>query len=195
MQTQKATLDNLRAIQSRSTCLKTKKEIDEALDRMAIEITQKLQHDDPVVLTVMTGGLIFSGHLLTRLQFPLETDYVHASRYHDKFSGGAKLKFHAECKTVLKDRSVLLLDDLLDEGITLFQLIAYCKQQGAKAVYTAVLLDKMDVPRGADRGCLDRADFTGMDVENYWLVGFGLDYKNHFRNLDGIYAIADEDKC
>jgi hypoxanthine phosphoribosyltransferase len=175
-------LETLRATAER---LYEPAEVHRALDRMAADITVRLGDSRPVVLCVLTGGIIPAGHLLTRLTFPLETDYLHATRYR-----GATVGEHVEwvCKPgiALKGRTVLVIDDILDEGHTLADIQAYCSAAGASRVYSAVLVRKLHDRRPAEI----TADFTGLDVDDRYVFGFGMDYKGYFRNLDGIFAIA-----
>jgi len=160
-------------------------EVAAAIDRMAAEITAVLQESRPVLLCIMNGGLIFTGQLLTRLPFPLEVGYLHATRYGHATSGGG-LDWLARPGIGLRGRTVLLLDDILDEGITLAAVADYCRQQGALQVLTAVLVDKQHDRKKIAGG---RADFTGIVTGDRFLFGYGLDYKGFWRNAPGIYAV------
>jgi len=156
-----------------------------AIGRMAGEITTRLSGTNPVMLCVMNGGLIFAGQLLTRLAFPLEVEYCHATRY-GRETSGADLDWIVRPQLDLRGRTVLLLDDILDEGITLAAIANHCRQQGAARVMMAVLVDKRH-DRKVSPGF--RADFTGVETEDRFLFGFGLDYKGYWRNAPGIYAV------
>ena len=161
--------------------------VSRAIARMAGEIARALATTNPVVLCVMKGGLIFAGHLLTQLNFPMEIDYVHVTRY-GEHTCGKTLNWAATPCTPLKDRIVLLVDDILDEGVTLAEIIKYCQQQGAEKVYTAVLVDKQH-----GRKCLElpTADFTGLYMQDRFLFGFGMDCQGYWRNANGIFAVRD----
>ena len=134
--------------------------------------------------TVMTGGLILAGRLLPKLIFPLQVDYLHATRYRGDTSGG-ELHWIAHPSFPLKDRTVLVMDDILDEGLTLQSILQACRNEGAKDVFSAVLVKKLH-----DR-CIDNviADFVGLEVEDRYVFGCGMDYHNYHRNLPGIYAV------
>lgn len=164
-------------------------EVDAVISRMSEEITERLRDSVPLILCVMNGGLIFSGQLLTRLRFPLEIDYVHATRYGDKTQGGG-LFWKARPESDMSGRVVLLLDDILDEGVTLSAIVDFCLQQGAAQVLTAVLVDKRH-ERKAKPGL--RADFTGMETADRFLFGYGLDYRGFWRNASGIYAVKSRE--
>jgi len=165
--------------------LATQAEVEAAISRMAEEITAQLRETDPILICVMNGGLIFSGQLLTRLPFPLEVDYVHATRYGHEICG-SRLNWTVKPQLELKGRTVLLLDDILDEGVTLAAIADYCKQQGAATVLMAVLVEKLHL-RKVTPGM--RADFSGMEIGDRFLFGYGLDYKGYWRNAPGIYAV------
>lgn len=160
-------------------------EVATAIKRMAQEITCELQDTRPVLLCIMNGGLIFTGQLLTSLVFPLEVDYVHATRYGHE-TNGASLHWTVRPQLDLKGRTVLLLDDILDEGVTLAAIAGYCRQQGAAKVLMAVLVEKLHL-RKVTPGM--RADFSGIEVGDRFLFGYGLDYRGYWRNAPGIYAV------
>lgn len=163
-------------------------EINAAIERVAAEITAQLKTANPLLICVMNGGLIFSGQLLPRLLFPLELDYVHATRYGHEING-AQLNWRVRPQLELRGRTVLLLDDILDEGITLAAIADYCRQQGAAGVLMAVLVEKLHL-RKVTPGL--RADFSGIEVGDRFLFGYGLDYKGYWRNAPGIYAVKQQ---
>lgn len=166
-------------------------DIQRALDNIARDITEKLGHSDPVVICVMQGGLMTMGNLLPRLQFALVTDYVHATRYGNE-SVGSEISWVVKSSTAIKGRTVLLVDDILDEGVTLASIKKEYLSQGAAEVYTAVLIDK-EKPR--KNGGIPKADFFGLKVSaDDFVFGYGLDYKGYLRNTPGIYAVAPQHK-
>jgi len=179
---------NIQEVYDKATCLYTKQEVESALDKMAKEIEAKLENNYPLLLSVMVGGLIPAGNLLPRLDFPLELDYIHATRYNNTTQGG-RLEWLVYPKVSLRDRSVLIIDDILDAGITLAAIVDYCRAQNAKEVYSAVLLDKQQtrLPGG-----LPKADFTGITMEDGYVFGYGMDYKGYLRNAPGIFVVAPE---
>jgi hypoxanthine phosphoribosyltransferase len=158
--------------------------VEHAIRRLGKEITEALKETDPVVLCVMNGGLIFCGQLLTRLNFPLEVGYLHASRYGDATCGGT-LEWVIRPRIELTGRTVLLVDDILDEGVTLEELCQTCRDAGAAEVHTAVLVDKRH-DRKVSPGY--KADFTGLEIDDHFVFGYGLDYRGYWRNAPGIFA-------
>ena len=154
-----------------------------AINRLGIEITQALATATPVVICVMGGGVVFAGQLLTQLNFPLELDYVHASRYQNK-TIGLTLNWQALPKLDLSGRTVLIVDDILDEGITLLAIQKKCLALGAKQVLSAVLVEKT-----LGHAKPIRADFVGLEVPNRYVFGYGMDAYGWWRNLSSIYAL------
>ncbi|MGB2831475.1 MAG: hypoxanthine-guanine phosphoribosyltransferase [Methylotenera sp.] len=157
-----------------------------AIARLSHEITTKLEDLCPIVICVMGGGIVFAGQLLTQLNFPLEVDYVHASRYQNA-TIGKTLTWQALPKLSLTNRTVLLLDDILDEGITLLAIRDKCLSLGANHVFSAVLVEKK----------LNKlkpiiADFVGLEVSNEYVFGYGMDVYGWWRNLPAIYVIQSD---
>lgn len=175
--------DDIKKVFDEADCLHDKQTVELALDAMASAMHDKLHDKNPLLLCVVNGGIIPTGHLVTRLQFPLQMDYIHASRYRGETSGGT-LKWLVKPSFELKDRVVVIIDDVLDAGITLAELIKYCQQEGAAETYSAVLVEKVQ-----DRPFEIEADFTGIKTVNRYLFGYGMDYKSYLRNADGIYAV------
>lgn len=182
----KITAEEAQAVLRRSELLHDAAAVEAAIGRMAGEITAKLAERRPIVLSVMVGGLIPAGLLLPKLDFPLEIDYCHATRYRGATTGG-DLIWIARPQIDLTDREVLIVDDILDEGHTLAQIIDDVRMQGARAVYTAALVNKRHDRRFNGL----KADFVGLDVDDRYVFGAGMDYKGWFRNLPGIYAAPE----
>jgi hypoxanthine phosphoribosyltransferase len=166
-------------------CLADLATVEAAIGRLAQEITTRIGKLNPVVLCVMNGGLIFCGQLLTRLSFPLEAGYLHATRYGRDTCGG-ELEWRAPLQSDVAGRTVLLVDDILDEGVTLLALAEECRNRGAREVLTAVLVDKQH-DRKVQPGY--RADFVGLQIPDRFVFGFGLDYDGIWRNAPGVFAV------
>lgn len=158
--------------------------IDAALGRMAAQMNDELSTQNPLWITVMNGGLHTSAELSMRLNFPVEMDYCHATRYRGETSGG-NLLWRAMPATTLRGRVVLLCDDILDEGKTLAAIRRHALAQGASKVLIAVLTKKLH-----ERCVPDLvADYQGLTVPDRYVFGFGMDYSGSLRNLPGIYAL------
>jgi hypoxanthine phosphoribosyltransferase len=181
-------LKEIKRTQANADLLYSEKEVEAALDTMAEQINVLLADRDPLLLCVMNGGIVVAGKLITRLNIPLTVDAINASRYQNQTSGGS-IEWILKPGTPLKDRTVLIIDDVLDEGITLAAIYQYCLDQGATSVYSAVLVDKL-----LDHEKPITADFIGLKVDNRYLFGYGMDYKGYLRNASGIYACKEYDE-
>jgi hypoxanthine phosphoribosyltransferase len=181
------TPEQYQGVRERSELLVDRAGVDAALDRMAASVTDVLADKDPLVLCVVTGGIVTAGLLLPRLDFALRLEYVHASRYRDATSGGALHWLHRPSDAV-RGEHVLVVDDIFDEGVTMAMIVDACHQDGAASVHSAVLTEKS---RARDTDY--RPDIVGLVLPDRYVMGYGLDYKSYFRNAPGIYAAADED--
>ncbi len=175
----------IQQILSQAKCLYTFAEIDAALDRLAEKLTQDYADSNPILLCVMNGAVMTMGHLLPKLSFPLQCDYIHATRYGDATTGGV-LNWQHKPITNLAGRQVVLVEDIYDEGVTLRALRSYCVKEGAARVQCVALIDKqrenkVGIP----------PEYIGLTVPNKYVFGFGMDYQGYWRNLDAIYAVRD----
>nr|VFK32004.1 MAG: hypoxanthine phosphoribosyltransferase [Candidatus Kentron sp. MB]VFK35030.1 MAG: hypoxanthine phosphoribosyltransferase [Candidatus Kentron sp. MB]VFK77120.1 MAG: hypoxanthine phosphoribosyltransferase [Candidatus Kentron sp. MB] len=160
-------------------------EIESAYDRIAAAITETLgRYSNPLVLAAPTGGLFPATEIISRLDFALEVDYIHVTRYRGDITGN-ELHFLARPQTSLRDRTIIVIDDILDEGPTLTAILDFCRESGAQKVYSAVLVEK---DHDRKTGIL-HADFTGLVVQDRYVFGCGMDYKGYLRNVRGIYAV------
>ncbi|MDQ7089871.1 MAG: hypoxanthine-guanine phosphoribosyltransferase [Methylococcales bacterium] len=180
-------INEIEQVKSSAKLLYSETEVEAAINQMAHNITLLLSDRDPLILCVMNGGVVVAGKLLTRLNFPLTFDGINASRYHNETSGG-DIKWLLKPTTPLKDRTVLIIDDILDEGFTLEAIYQYCREQGARSIYSAVLVNKK-----LDHKKPIIADFTGLETGNHYLFGYGMDYKGYLRNAAGIFACHEEE--
>jgi len=177
----------LERVKAGARCLADPAMVEQAVDRMAIEITEKLSQADPLLLGVMTGGVVPLAMLLRRLEFPLQIDYVHLTRYGMRTTGG-ELRWIKRPPEHVRGRTVLIVDDLLDHGITLDAIVEACVDRGAAEVLTAVLVTKQVDARAG----LARTDFSALSLPDAYLFGYGMDYKTYLRNAPGIFAVGDE---
>jgi hypoxanthine phosphoribosyltransferase len=155
------------------------------LDRLAKDITARLADRNPLVIAVLNGGLVFAGQLLPRLPFALEIGYVHVRRYGRETRGG-ELVWIAGPQEPVSGRTVLLLDDILDEGETLLAIRSRLYELGATEVLLAAFAVKTrkELPRVV-------ADFTGLRVPDRFVFGFGMDVGGRWRNLPSIRALTE----
>jgi len=160
-------------------------EVQAAIRRIAAEIEQRLSGAYPMVLAVMGGAVVFAGQLLPLLRFPLDYDYIHASRY-GAATRGADVDWKVSPPGLVKGRSVLVLDDILDHGETMNVIKKRLFEIGATEFYCAVLVEKKLAMKKPIR-----ADFVGLNIPDRFVFGCGMDAKGYWRNLPEIRAMKD----
>jgi hypoxanthine phosphoribosyltransferase len=161
----------------------TQAEVEAAVTRMAGEITASLGEAFPILLSVMGGAAVFTGQLLPKLNFPLEFGAIEVTRYNNDIQG-RDISWRLAPRDNVRGRTVLVVDDILDEGITLAAIHKKLTEMGAAKVYSAVFADK-DLGRKKPV----KADFIGITVPNRYVFGFGMDAYGFWRNLPAIYAL------
>ncbi|MCM2329305.1 MAG: hypoxanthine-guanine phosphoribosyltransferase [Lysobacter sp.] len=173
-----------RALLARADVVCTAGEVRDAVDRLAGEITAQLADEYPMVLAIMGGATVFAGQLLPLLAFPLEFGAIAVTRYGNT-TRGSEIDWRLAPGEDVRGRTVLVLDDILDEGITLAAVRARLAELGARRVLTAVLADK-DLGRPKPVA----PDFVGVRVPDRYVFGFGMDAYGVWRNLPAIYALG-----
>jgi hypoxanthine phosphoribosyltransferase len=161
----------------------TAEEVKAAIARIAGEVTARLQDSYPLVLTVMGGGVFFAGQILPMLRFPLDFDYIHATRY-GSLTVGVDVAWRVAPPEAVRGRTVLVLDDILDGGNTMHAIRDRVLEQGASAFFCAVLTEKSLATRKPIV-----PDFVGLSVPDRFVFGCGMDARGYWRNLPEIYAL------
>ena len=160
-------------------------EVEAAIARLAQEISEELRQTYPMILTVMGGAVVFAGQLLPRLRFPLDFDYVHATRY-GAATEGARIEWRVAPPAGVQGRAVLVLDDILDGGHTMLAIRGELRALGAASFQCAVLVEKtLARPKPIS------ADFVGLKIPDRFVFGCGMDAKGHWRNLPEIRAMRE----
>ena len=177
------------SVMASADCLFERAAVEAALERMALAINHDMAGSNAVVICVMNGGLVASGLLLPRLDFPLHLDYLHASRYRERTSGD-HLHWKVDPAQSLAGKDLLLIDDILDEGRTLEAIVEFCRAQAPASIRTAVLVQKEH-----DRGVRPPVDYVGLKVPDRYVFGYGMDYKGYWRNAPGIYAVTESQEA
>ena len=170
----------------RSTLLATREDVRAAVDRMAAEVNAWYGDTPIVMLIVMTGAVMPAAWLASRLKMPLMMDFVHATRYAGSTEGG-EIEFRVPPRINLQGRDVLIVDDIYDIGLTLEMIEDYCHARHARSVNSAVLVRKIH-----DRPTTDKPPrFIGMDIEDKYIFGCGMDAYEHWRHLHEIRALEE----
>jgi hypoxanthine phosphoribosyltransferase len=176
-------MNTVQTLISKSSVLYSEVEIKDAIRHIAVEINQKIEANELYVLCVMNGALIFAGQLLPLLEKSVQYHYIHATRYNNTQTGGI-IQWLVAPPEDIKHKSILILDDILDEGITLSEIVAMCRKMKAKEIFTAVLFDK-DITKEK----LFTPNFIGLKIPNRYVFGYGLDCNGLGRNLPHLYAL------
>jgi Hypoxanthine-guanine phosphoribosyltransferase len=180
------TTPSLRDALAHADVLFERAELETVIADLGRRIDAALDGERAVFLTVMNGALMFAGQLALSIRTDLEFDYVHATRYRGATSG-SDLHWLREPAADLADRTVLLVDDILDEGHTLKAVRDDCLRRGAKRVLIASLCSKKHDRLVA--GIV--ADFNGVELPDRYVFGYGMDYHEQGRNLPDIYALKE----
>ena len=161
----------------------TAQQVRAAVEHMARDISSRLEGEFPIVLSIMGGAAVFTGQLLPLLRFPLEFGAIEVTRYNNT-TAGREINWRLAPRENVRDRVVLVVDDILDEGITLAAVRDKLREMGAREVLSAVFADK-----AIGRAKPITADFVGITVPNRYVFGFGMDAYGLWRNLPSIYAL------
>ena len=172
-----------------SEVLYTSDEIKVGISNIADTINEYFRDikDSVTVLPVMKGAIPFAGYLIPQLSFNTIIEYIHVTRYHQNIGTNVCSWIYKPNKSAVKDKVILVMDDILDEGITLLNIKDELKLMGARSIVTAVLFDKK-INKKKSTG----ADFVGLAVPNKYVYGFGLDFKGSGRNLPNLYSFNEK---
>jgi hypoxanthine phosphoribosyltransferase len=167
--------------------LLTESEILKGIDRVAAQVTEAFRNRPFTVVSVLKGSCIFASDLIRRIPIPLELAFVSASSYRDGTHAGDLQVSFLPMESEIEGRSLLLVDDILDTGRTINLIKSEMKARGAADVLTCVFLDKP-----ARRSVELEADFRCFEVEDLFVVGYGLDFAGKYRNLPYVAALKRE---
>ncbi|HPA15068.1 MAG TPA: hypoxanthine phosphoribosyltransferase [Desulfobacterales bacterium] len=162
----------------------TKEDIDKKVSALARRISADYENRDLVIIGVLKGSFIFLSDLVRRLTIPVQIDFVGASSYGSGVSSSGSIRLTKEIGVDVKGKDVLLVDDIIDTGLTLAYLVDHIKSFGPKSVRICIFLDKKERRKTALM-----IDYTCQVVESGFLVGYGLDYAENYRNLPEIYQL------
>ena len=171
-------IDEIVNVKKQADCLWSAQQLEPVYEHLSARLQDDLGMSNPLVLCVMNGGLFLTAEILQRVDFPLQLDYVHATRYQDELQGGQIEWIHFPVDKV-KGRQVLIVDDILDVGITLKAIQQACINAGASDVKSLILAVKQHDRRIDDVF----ADYTGVEVEDRYVFGCGMDYKGYHLSL------------
>ena len=161
--------------------------IETAVERLASEISTDFRNQNPLLLGVLRGSFVFMADLIRRLDFPLEVDFIGLSSYGSGMQTSGKIKVVKKLETPVQDRHVLIVEDIVDTGLTTAFLLDYLQKQKSASVKLCALADKP-----SRREVPVNIDYLGFTVPNKFIVGYGLDADQKFRNLPDICYMEAE---
>lgn len=176
----------LHSIKEKSDLVFSTSQIQAVVEKMGFELESRIRNKNAILLCVMNGGITMTADLMRCMDCEVRFDYLQVARYRDKTVGGG-LHWLKEPQLSLENQTVVLVDDIYDEGYTMEELVSYCKKHGAREVITAVLLLK----RKSSLQVGSKPDIYGLEVNDRYVFGYGMDYKGYLRNVPAIYAISE----
>ncbi len=167
----------------------SEEQIDKRLDELSKEIYEiyKDEKDDLLVVGILRGAVIFMADLVVRLNLDLYTDYMAVSSYGSSSVSSGVVRILKDLEEDIKGKNILIVEDIIDTGLTLKYLTKNLKERGAKSIRIATLLDKPD--RRKEK--VD-VDFVGFEIPDEFVVGYGLDYNQKYRNLPYVATLKEE---
>ncbi|MFB0557054.1 MAG: hypoxanthine phosphoribosyltransferase [Dehalococcoidia bacterium] len=164
----------------------TREEIGKAVTRLASEIKRDYQGKRPLLIAVLKGSFVFMADLIRQLDFPLEIDFIGLSSYGAAKETSGKVRVVQPLKTAIKGRDVLVIEDIVDTGITISFLLDYLRKKNPASLKLCSLTDKP-----SRRQVSISIDYLGFTVPNKFIVGYGLDFDEEFRYLPDICLVED----
>lgn len=161
----------------------SKEKIENRVRELAEVIAEDFKGTDPLFISVLNGGFMFTTDLLKNIPYPIQVEFIKASSYLNNTYSSGNVDL-TETSFEVKDRDIIIIEDILDTGRTLNKIKGYLKEKGAKNIYSVVLLDKP-----ARRVEEFKPDYVGFEIDDHFVAGYGIDYKQKGRNLPFIGII------
>lgn len=165
----------------------SEEEIQEKIRELGTRLTEDYQDKYPLAIGVLKGAMPFMGDLLKKMDCYLEMDFMDVSSYGNKTVSSGEVKILKDLDTSVEGRNLLIIEDIIDSGLTLSYLVELFRYRKAKSIKIVTLLDK---PTG--RKVDIAADYVGFEVPDAFVVGYGLDYAEKYRNLPYIGVLKPE---
>jgi len=164
----------------------TREEISAAVKKLAAEIRQDYHDKHPILLGILKGSFIFLADLIRLLDFPLEVEFVRLSSYARGTKSSGKIKVVHRLQSQIRDRHVLVVEDIIDTGLTTAFVLDYLGKEKPASLKLCALTDKP-----ARRRIPVTIDYRGLTVPDKFIVGYGLDWDERFRNLPDMYVVEN----
>ena len=166
------------------------KEIESTVARIASEIDRDYRNSNKklLLLCILKGSVVFMGELMKKISLPIEIDFMRVSSYGSGVSTSGRINIILDIhRNDMSDIDIIIIEDIIDSGKTLSHLVRYLKERGANSVRTCTLLDKPD-----HRTVDFQPDYSGKEIPDKFVVGFGLDYNENYRNLPFVGILKPE---
>ncbi len=173
-------------VQPQLKILISRDEIAKAVAKLAREIKRDYQGKQPLLISVLKGSFVFMADLIRQLDLPLELDFIRLSSYGAARESSGKVKVVQGIKTPIRGRDVLVVEDIVDTGITISFLLDYLQKKNPASLKLCVLTDKP-----SRRRVSVPIHYLGFTVPDKFIAGYGLDFDEKFRNLPDIYTLED----
>ena len=167
--------------------LLSQQQIREKVEELGVQISQDYAGKEPVLVSVLKGAFIFMADLCRAITIPCSMDFMAVSSYGAGTESSGRVRIIKDLDTIIQNKHVILVEDVLDSGITLHYLIQLLRQRQPASLRLVTLLDKP-----ARRRAQVDVDYCGFQVPDAFLVGYGLDYAEHYRNLPYIGILKPE---
>ena len=172
--------------QSKPRILLTRGEIEATVKRLAAEIKKDYSGKQPILICVLKGSFMFMADLIRLLDFPLEVEFIRLSSYGRARESSGKIKVEQGLRSEVKGRDILVIEDIVDTGLTISFLLNYLRKKKPASLKLCALTDKP-----SRRQTPVTIDYLGFTVPNKFLIGYGLDLAEQFRNLPDICVLED----
>ncbi len=160
------------------------KEIAAAIDKMAIQMNEDLQGKDPLFIAILNGSFMFASELMKRVNIPSQITFVRIQSYNGLQTTNKYKEIFGLTENI-QDKTVVILEDIIDSGFTMQNILEKLKEQNPKEIKVATLLLKPDALQ-----CDISPDYVALSIPNDFIIGYGLDYNGYGRNFRNIYSIV-----
>ncbi|AFS79363.1 hypoxanthine phosphoribosyltransferase Hpt [Gottschalkia acidurici 9a] len=165
----------------------TKEEIQDKVKELGRQISQDYKGKNLVLIGVLKGAFVFLADLIRNIDIPVKVDFMAVSSYGTSTTSSGVVRILKDLDSTIEGKDILVVEDIIDTGLTLSYLIGNLKSRGANSVGVCALLDK------PERRKVDvKMNYKGFDIPDEFIVGYGLDYSESYRNLDEIYILKEE---